>query len=46
MMTTMVLEHTPSTRASRSRRQRALWPIIIAVMALIGVVGGTLLARH
>lgn len=46
MMSMMVLEHLPSTRASRSRRHRAMWPIIIVVMALIGAVGGTLVAQH
>jgi hypothetical protein len=42
----MVLEHTPSTRASRSRRQRALWPIIVAIMIVVGATGGVLMAAH
>lgn len=42
----MVLENLPSTRASRSRRPRALWPAIIAVIALAGTVGGVMLAAR
>jgi hypothetical protein len=42
----MVIEHTPRTRASRVRRPRNPWPIIVAVMILIGAIGGTLLARR
>lgn len=42
----MVLENLPSTRASRSRRQRAFWPVITVLMALFGAVGGVMLATH
>jgi L-rhamnose mutarotase len=42
----MVLENLPSTRASRSRRHRAVWPRIIAVITLAGAVGGLLLAAR
>lgn len=42
----MVLENLPSTRASRSRRQRALWPAVTILMALIGAFGGVMLATH
>jgi hypothetical protein len=42
----MVIEHTPTTRASRARRQRNPWPLIIALMTVIGAVGGKLIAQH
>jgi hypothetical protein len=42
----MAIEHLSRTRASRSRRPRNPWPIIIAIMTVIGAVGGTLIARH
>jgi hypothetical protein len=42
----MVIEHTPSTRASRTRRPRNIWPLIVAVMALIGAIGGRLITQH
>jgi hypothetical protein len=38
----MVLENLPSTRASRSRRPRVVWPALIAVIALAGAVGGVM----
>jgi hypothetical protein len=42
----MVIENPPNTRASRIRRPRNLWPLVVAVMALIGAIGGRLLASH
>jgi hypothetical protein len=32
------------TRVSRARQSRAMWPIIIAAMIVIGAIGGTLIA--
>jgi hypothetical protein len=42
----MAIEHLPRTRASRARRPRNPWPIIVTIMVIIGAVGGTLIARH
>ena len=42
----MVIEHLPRTRASPARRPRNPWPFIVALMAIIGAVGATLIARH
>jgi hypothetical protein len=32
----MLVERLPQTRASRVRRQRTFWPVILAALALIG----------
>ena len=42
----MVIEHLPRTRASHARRPRNRWPFIVAMMAMIGAVGGALIARR
>ena len=42
----MVIEHLPDTRASRARRPRNPWPIVITLMAVIGAIGGRLIAQH
>jgi hypothetical protein len=42
----MVIEHPPTTRASRARRNRFAWPIVVALMILAGAAGGVLLAAH
>ena len=42
----MAIEHLPDTRASRARRPRNPWPMIAVAMAIIGAIGGTLLAGH
>jgi hypothetical protein len=42
----MVLENLPHTRASRSRRQRATWPLITLLAIVVGVLGGVFLASH
>lgn len=42
----MVLENLPSTRASRSRRPRTIWPAIIAAITLAGMVGGVMFAAR
>jgi hypothetical protein len=42
----MVIERLPRTRASRTRRPRNLWPVMIAIMALIGTLGVRLIAQH
>ena len=42
----MILDNLPSTRASRSRRPRAIWPAIIAVIAFAGAVGGVMIAAR
>jgi hypothetical protein len=42
----MVIEHPPTTRASRIRHPRNFWPLITAIMAVIGAIGGTLIAQH
>lgn len=42
----MVYEDRPTSPASRSRRRRAMWPVIISVIALVGAIGGILLATR
>ena len=42
----MAIEHLSKTRASRSRRPRNPWAIIVTIMVIIGAVGGMFLARH
>lgn len=42
----MVFEHRPDAPASRSWRRRAMWPLIPVLMAIIGAIGGLLLASH
>ena len=42
----MVFQHTPNDDTSRSWRRRAMWPLITVVMAVIGAIGGWLLATR
>lgn len=42
----MVIEHLPTSRASRARRPRNAWPIIISIMVIVAVVAGKLMAQH
>jgi len=42
----MVIENASQTGAGRGRRPRNLWPFIIVLMTIIGVLGGRLIAQH
>ena len=42
----MVIEHLSSTRASRARRPRNTWPVIITIMVIIGAVGGRIIVQR
>jgi hypothetical protein len=42
----MLIDQLSNTRASQIRRQRNPWPLITAIMAVIGAIGGALLAQH